>query len=69
MCGRTASGDPSLWTGLALAIRAALTAQLHEASFASTELLEILEKPDEEAHSRFLAEAKNLRDTVPAICI
>ncbi len=63
---RVASGDPGLWTGIALANRAALTSQLREASSALIELLEILEKPDEEELRRFLAEAKSLRDTVPA---
>lgn len=63
---RVASGDPGLWTGIALGNRAALTAQLKEASNALIELLEILEKPDEGELRRFLAEAKSLRDTVPA---
>ncbi len=63
---RIASGDPSLWTGIALANRPALTAQLRVASAALTELLEILDKPDEAALRRFLAEAKALRDSVPA---
>jgi prephenate dehydrogenase len=63
---RVASGDPGLWTGIALANRAALTSQLREASTALIELLEILEKPDEGELRRFLAEAKSLRDTVPA---
>lgn len=66
---RIAGGDPGLWTGIALGNRAALTAQLREASAALTELLEILDKPDEEALRRFLAEAKALRDTVPAASI
>jgi prephenate dehydrogenase len=63
---RVASGDPGLWTGIALGNRAALTAQLKEANKALIELLEILEKPDEGELRRFLAEAKSLRDTVPA---
>ncbi len=63
---RIASGDPSLWTGIALANRPALTAQLRVASAALTELLESLDKPDEAALHRFLAEAKALRDSVPA---
>ncbi len=62
---RIAAGDPGLWTGIALANRAALTAQLREASAALTELLEILDQPDEAALRRFLAEAKSLRDSVP----
>lgn len=66
---RIAGGDPGLWTGIALGNRAALTAQLREASATLTELLEILDKPDEEALRRFLAEAKALRDTVPAASI
>ena len=63
---RVASGDPGLWTGIALGNRVALTSQLREASNALIELLEILEKPDEGELRRFLAEAKSLRDTVPA---
>ncbi len=61
---RVAAGDPGLWTGIALGNRAALTAQLREASATLTELLEILSTPDEDALRRFLAEAKALRDTV-----
>jgi prephenate dehydrogenase len=66
---RVASGDPGLWTGIALGNRAALTSQLREAAATLTELLEILDMPDEEALRRFLAEAKALRDTVPAASI
>lgn len=63
---RVAGGDPGLWTGIALENRAALTAQLRTASDTLTELLEILDKPDEEELRRFLAEAQSLRRTVPA---
>ncbi len=63
---RVAAGDPGLWAGIILENRDAVRARLHEASAALTELLEILGKPDEEALRRFLAEAKSLRDLVPA---
>ncbi len=63
---RVAGGDPDLWTGISLANREALLASLHEASSVLTELVEILAKPDEEALRRCLAEAKSLRDLLPA---
>lgn len=63
---RVAGGDPGLWTGIALENRTALLAQLRTASDTLTELLEILDKPDEEELRRFLAEAQSLRRTVPA---
>lgn len=63
---RVAGGDPGLWTGIALENRTALIERLREAKSTLTELLEILEKPDEEALRRFLAEAQSLRRTVPA---
>lgn len=66
---RVAAGDPGLWTGIALGNRQALMAQLREASATLTELLNILEKSDEIALRQFLAEAKLLRDTVPAPAI
>lgn len=63
---RVAGGDPGLWTGIALENRDALVGCLKEAAVTLTELLEILAKPDEEALRQFLAEAKKLRDQVPA---
>lgn len=63
---RVAGGDPGLWVGIAMENRAALLAQMEAASETLTELLEILRKPDEEELRRFLAEAKALRETVPA---
>lgn len=63
---RVAGGDPDLWTGISLANREALLASLREASAVLTELVEILAKPDEEALRRCLAEAKTLRDLLPA---
>lgn len=63
---RVAGGDPGLWTGIALENRPALVAQLRAAADTLTELLEILDKPDEEELRRFLAEAQSLRRTVPA---
>ena len=46
--------------------RAAVLASVREASETLTELLEILENPDEGALRQFLAEAKALRDRVQA---
>lgn len=63
---RVAGGDPGLWTGIALENRPALVERLQEARSTLTELLEILQKPDEEELRRFLAEAQTLRRTVPA---
>ncbi|GAA5138162.1 prephenate dehydrogenase/arogenate dehydrogenase family protein [Prosthecobacter algae] len=63
---RVAGGDPGLWTGIAMENRPALVAQLRAAADTLTELLEILDKPDEEELRRFLAEAQSLRRTVPA---
>lgn len=63
---RVAGGDPDLWTGISLANREALLDSLREASSVLTELVEILAKPDEEALRRCLAEAKTLRDLLPA---
>ncbi|MDZ4289932.1 MAG: prephenate dehydrogenase/arogenate dehydrogenase family protein, partial [Prosthecobacter sp.] len=63
---RVAGGDPDMWTGIAMENRAALLACAREASATLTELLEILEKPDEEALRRFLTEAKTRRDQVQA---
>lgn len=63
---RVAGGDPGLWTGIALENRPALLSLLRTAAGTLTELVEILEKPDEEELRRFLAEAQSLRRTVPA---
>jgi len=63
---RVAGGDPGLWTGIARENRPALIGCLREASAILTELLEILSKPDDEALRRFLAEAKALRESLPA---
>jgi prephenate dehydrogenase len=61
---RVSAGDPGLWTGIAMGNRAALIAQLREASTALTELIGILDDSDETALRQFLAQAKALRDTV-----
>jgi prephenate dehydrogenase len=63
---RVAGGDPGMWTGIALENRTAVLACVREAAATLTELLEILEKPDEEALRQFLTEAKTLRDQVRA---
>lgn len=66
---RVAAGDPGLWTGIALGNRAALVAQLQEASAVLKELLMLLEGADESGLKRLLAEAKSLRDTVPVAAV
>jgi prephenate dehydrogenase len=63
---RVSAGDPGLWTGIALENRQAVLSCLRDAAATLTELLEFLEKPDEEALRRFLAEAQSLRREVPA---
>lgn len=63
---RVAGGDPNMWTGIVMENRVAIVERLREAATTLTDLLEILEKPDEEALRRFLAEAKTLRDQAQA---
>lgn len=66
---RVAAGDPDLWTGIVMDNRTALLGSMRQASETLRELLEIIEKADEEALRQFLAEAKSLRDLVPAAAI
>ena len=62
---RIASGDPGLWTGITLENRSEILGALRDACAELSELVAIIEKLDDKALHRFLAEAKSLRDQVP----
>ncbi len=64
---RVASGDPGMWAGILMQNRIEVIAALQDASTVLTELLEMLQTMDEEALRRFLAQAKALRDLLPAV--
>ncbi|HRH94881.1 MAG TPA: prephenate dehydrogenase/arogenate dehydrogenase family protein [Prosthecobacter sp.] len=64
---RVASGDPDMWAGILMQNRTEVIAALQDASSAMRELLEMLQSMDEEALRRFLVQAKNLRDLLPAV--
>lgn len=63
---RVAAGDPDLWAGIIKANRAETAAALRDAGDQLAELLEMVEGLNEGALRRFLAEAKALRDRLPA---
>ena len=63
---RIAAGDPTMWAGIFMQNRTELVAALQDASGALRELLEMLQRMDEEALRRFLTQAKALRDLLPA---
>lgn len=64
---RVAGGDPAMWAGIFMQNRAEVMAALQDASSVLREFLEMLESMDEEALRRFLAQAKALRDLLPAV--
>jgi prephenate dehydrogenase len=64
---RIAGGDPDMWAGIFLHNRDEVMAALQDASVRMTELLEMLQSMDEVALRRFLAQAKALRDLLPAV--
>jgi prephenate dehydrogenase len=64
---RIAGGDPDMWAGIFLHNRDEVMAALQDAAVRMTELLEMLQSMDEEAIRRFLAQAKALRDLLPAV--
>ena len=64
---RVAGGDPDMWAGILMQNRTEVIAALQDASSAMRELLEMLQTMDEEALRRFLAQAKALRDLLPAV--
>lgn len=64
---RVAGGDPAMWAGIFMQNRTEVMAALQDASSVLREFLEMLESMDEEALRRFLAQAKALRDLLPAV--
>ena len=62
---RIASGDPGLWTGILLANRAEVLSAVRDARDRLNDVVAMLENVDDKALSRFLTEAKALRDAVP----
>lgn len=64
---RVAGGDPDMWAGILIQNRAEVIGALQDASSSLRELLEMLQSMDEEALRRFLAQAKALRDLLPAV--
>lgn len=62
---RIAAGDPGLWTGILLENRSEVLSALADARREMALLVEILERMDEEALTRYLAEARTLRTQVP----
>ena len=64
---RVAGGDPDMWAGILMQNRTEVIAALEDATSAMRELLEMLRSMDEEALRRFLAQAKALRDLLPAV--
>ncbi|MCX6838950.1 MAG: prephenate dehydrogenase/arogenate dehydrogenase family protein [Verrucomicrobia bacterium] len=64
---RIAGGDPDMWAGIFLHNRDEVMAALQDAAVRMTELLEMLQSMDEVALRRFLAQAKALRDLLPAV--
>lgn len=59
---RVASGDPALWTGIITANRAEVLSAVREARDRFDDLVAMLENVDEKALTRFLTDAKVLRD-------
>ncbi|MES2713393.1 MAG: prephenate dehydrogenase/arogenate dehydrogenase family protein [Pseudomonadota bacterium] len=64
---RVAGGDPHMWAGILMQNRTEVMAALQDASSVLRDLLEMLQSMDEEALRRFLAQAKALRDLLPAV--
>jgi prephenate dehydrogenase len=64
---RIAGGDPEMWAGILMQNRREVMAALQDASLELRELLEMLQSMDEEGLRRFLAQAKALRDLLPAV--
>jgi len=64
---RVAGGDPDMWAGILMQNRSEVVAALQDAASELLELVEMLQTMDEEALRRFLAQAKALRDLLPAV--
>jgi prephenate dehydrogenase len=62
---RIASGDPALWTGILFDNREPVLSALRDAQREMAVLVEILERMDEGALTRYLSEARELREQVP----
>jgi prephenate dehydrogenase len=56
-----------MWAGILMQNRTEVMAALQDAASELRELLEMLQTMDEEALRRFLAQAKALRDLLPAV--
>lgn len=64
---RVAGGDPDMWAGILMQNRTEVMGALQDVSSSLTDLLEMLQTMDEVALRRFLAQAKALRDLLPAV--
>jgi len=64
---RVAGGDPDMWAGILMQNRTEVVSSLQDAASVLLELVEMLQSMDEEALRRFLAQAKALRDLLPAV--
>lgn len=64
---RVAGGDPDMWAGILMQNRMEVIDSLQDAGSVLRELVEMLQSMDEEALRRFLAQAKALRDLLPAV--
>lgn len=63
---RVAAGDPDLWTGIVRQNRTEILNGLRDAALDLTQLVEIIGTMDDDTLRQFLAEAKGLRDSIPA---
>jgi prephenate dehydrogenase len=59
---RVASGEPDMWTGIVAANRAEVLAAVRDARDRFSDILSMIERADDKALTRFLADAKSLRD-------
>jgi prephenate dehydrogenase len=59
---RIASGEPDMWTGIVAANRAEVLAAVRDARDRFNDVASMIERADDKALSRFLADAKILRD-------
>jgi prephenate dehydrogenase len=59
---RVASGEPDMWTGIVAANRAEVLAAVRDARDRFSDIVSMIERGDDKALTRFLSEAKTLRD-------
>lgn len=64
---RIASGNPEMWAEILTENREAVIPAIHETIAGLRDILASLEKPDQELVRKWLASAKELRDTLPGI--